>query len=180
MLVHAVDPGLVCICGRLEILHLLRSTSFSANDSVGVLQANSFFSIISFPFTHVVSCRTHSAHGYGLADLIHPAGNRCTPPDPKHPACRNCDRKCLALEAEVVAISYPCSSSAAADVVLGSRNRPTAGVCVGDRLAACEAEALLVVVVEVVVVVLAVAVEDRILRACGHSTEPSLLCHSFA
>ena len=97
------------------------------------------------------------------------------PPDPKHPACQNCDRKCSALEAEAVAKSYPSSFFAAADVVSGSRNLPTADGRESDRLAACEPEPLLVVVVSAVV-----AAEDRISRVCGHSTEPSSLCRSFA
>lgn len=180
MLVNACNACPVCICGRATILHLLRSTSFSASGSVGFLQANTFFLHHPFFFTLDVSCRTRSAHGYGSADPIHQARSRCTPPDQKHPACRNCDRKCSALEAEVVAISSPCSSSAVADVVPGSQNRPTAGVREGGRSAACEAEALLVVVVVVGAVVPVVAVEDRTLRVCGHSIEPSLLCHSFA
>ena len=86
------------------------------------------FSINPLLFTRDVSCRTHSAHGYGSADPIRQAGSRCMPLDPKHPACQSCDRKCSALEAEAAAISFPCSSSAVADVVLGSRNRLTAGV----------------------------------------------------
>ena len=81
-------------------------------------------------------------------------------PDQKHPACRSCDRKCSALEAEAVAMSYPCSSFVVADVVLGSRSRLIADACEDGRSAACEPEALLVVAV-VVLVEPVVAVEDR-------------------
>ena len=101
------------------------------------------------------------------------------PPGREHLSYRSCDRKRSALGAEAAAISCPCSTSAVADVVRGTRNRLTADVREGDHSAACEPEALLVVVVEVSVVA-AVAVEDQTLRVCGHSTEPSSLCHNFA
>ena len=104
------------------------------------------------------------------------------PPGQEHPSCRSCDRKCSAPEVEAAAaISYPCSTSAVADVVRGNQNRPTADVREVDRSAAREPQALLVLVVVVVVsVVAAAAVEDQTLRVCDHSTEPSSLCHSFA
>ena len=104
------------------------------------------------------------------------------PPGQEHPSCRSCDRKCSAPEVEAaVAMSYPCSTSAVADVVGENRNRQTADVREVDRSAACEPQALLVLVFVVVMsVVAAAAVEDQTLRVCGHSTEPSSLCHSFA
>lgn len=126
-------------------------------------------------FTRDVSCQNHSVHGYDSADLVRQAGSRCMPPCRGHLSCRSCDRKCSALEAEAAAISYPCSSSAGADVVPGSRNRLTADVREGGHSAACEPEALLVVVV-----VAAVAVEGQIWHVYGHSIEPSSLCHNFA
>ena len=103
------------------------------------------------------------------------------PPGREHLSYRSCDRKRSALGAEAAAISYPCSTSAVADVVRGNQNRPTADVREVDRSAAREPQALLVLVVVVVVsVVAAAAVEDQTLRVCDHSIEPSSLCHSFA
>ena len=126
-------------------------------------------------FGHGVSCRMHSARGYDLDDLVRQAGNRCKPLGLRHLACRSCDRKCSAPEAEVVARSYPCSCSSfvVVDVVLGNRNRPTAGVRADGHLAACEPRVLLVVVVSAVVEVLVAHERD-------YSIEPSSLCHSFA
>lgn len=171
------------MCGRLKsdtgyaVPHFM---SIAASLLASV-QANAFFlDHLVLVILRDVSCRTHSAHGYGSADLARQAGSRYTPPGQEHLSCRSCDRKCSALEVEAVAaISCPCSTSAVADVVPGSRNRPTADVREGDRWAASEPEALLVVVM-VVPVVAAVAVEDQIWHVCGRSTEPSSLCHSFA
>lgn len=150
-----------------------------ANCLLASALANTFFLDRPVLVTHDVSCRNHSAHGHGSADLVRQVGSRCMPPGQEHLSCRSCDRKCSALGAEAAAISYPCSSSAVADVVPGSRNRLIADVREGDRSAACELGALLVVVV-VVAVLAAAAVEDQTLRVCDHSIEPSSLCHSFA
>jgi hypothetical protein len=127
-------------------------------------------------FAHGVSRRTYSVHGCGSADLVRQAGNRCKPLDRRRLACQSCGRKYLALAVEAVAKSYPNSFFAAADVVLGSRNRPTtAGVRGCDHLAPCELLALLVAVVVISAVVVGPA-----LRACGHNIEPSSLCRNFA